>query len=52
MRSWRSSSRISITEFQEHYNHHRPHMGLGGLTPANSEEKSQATKEETEILYS
>jgi putative transposase len=25
----------ALDEFQEHYNNERPHLGLGGLTPAN-----------------
>lgn len=40
----------ALTEFQDHYNHHRPHLGLGGLTPANFKEKSQATQSEEAIL--
>ncbi|MCW5944050.1 MAG: IS3 family transposase [Fimbriimonadaceae bacterium] len=42
----------ALADFQEHYNHHRPHLGLGGLTPANFKQKSQATNTEEPILYS
>lgn len=42
----------ALGDFQEHYNYHRPHLGLGGLTPANFKEKSQATQTEGAILYS
>ena len=41
----------ALDDFQDHYNHHRPHLGLGGLTPASFKKGLQATKE-TGILYS
>jgi putative transposase len=40
----------ALENFQDHYNNHRPHRGLGGLTPAYFKEKSQATKIEEGIL--
>jgi putative transposase len=40
----------ALSEFQDHYNHRRPHLGLGGLTPATFKEKSQATQLKTTIL--
>jgi putative transposase len=38
-----------LDEFQHHYNNHRPHLGLGGLTPAKFKDglKTKLTKEET-----
>ena len=38
-----------LDEFQEHYNNHRPHMSLAGLTPAKFKEslKTKQTMEET-----
>lgn len=41
----------ALDDFQDHYNNHRPHLGLGGLTPAGFKKGLQATME-TEILYS
>jgi putative transposase len=42
----------ALGDFQDHYNNHRPHLGLGGLTPAHFKQKSQATQSEKAILYS
>ena len=37
----------ALDEFQDHYNHKRPHLGLGGLTPAGfKKELLTQTKEE------
>lgn len=44
-----SELQAALTDFQDHYNQHRPHLGLGGLTPARFKEELQATKQ-TEIL--
>lgn len=30
-----SDLQAALDDFQDHYNNHRPHLGLGGLTPAN-----------------
>ncbi|MGI8924216.1 MAG: integrase core domain-containing protein [Fimbriimonadales bacterium] len=46
-----SELQAALEAFSEHYNHFRPHLGLGGLTPAGFKQRLQATKE-TEILYS
>lgn len=36
---------VALDDFQDHYNNHRPHLGLGGLTPASFRKGLQATKE-------
>lgn len=46
-----SELQAALEDFQDHYNNHRPHLGLGGLTPA-SFKKGLTTTRETEILYS
>ncbi|MBS1703657.1 MAG: transposase [Armatimonadetes bacterium] len=30
----RDNLQLAFPEFQDHYNNHRPHLALGGLTPA------------------
>lgn len=47
-----SELQVALNEFQDHYNHQRPHLALGGLTPANFKMKSQAKKTNEETLYS
>ena len=37
----------ALDDFQEHYNNQRPHLGLGGLTPARFKEKSLIRTENT-----
>ena len=39
----------ALTDFQDHYNNHRPHLALGGLTPAAFKEGLKTNNEE-EIL--
>ena len=41
----------ALHDFQDHYNNHRPHLGLGGLTPANFRRR-QAMEPEAETVYS
>lgn len=41
----------ALADFQDHYNYRRPHLGLGGLTPASFKQRSQTTPE-AEILHS
>jgi putative transposase len=38
-----------LEDFEDHYNNHRPHSALGGLTPANFRRKLQATIEEPKL---
>lgn len=38
-----SELQAALNDFQEHYNNLRPHLGLGGLTPAKFKSDSQAT---------
>jgi putative transposase len=40
----------ALTNFQEHYNNHRPHLGLGGLTPATFKKGLTTNKQMEEIL--
>lgn len=44
-----SDLQSALDEFQDHYNNHRPHLGLGGLTPANFK-KGLVTQSEEAIL--
>lgn len=46
-----SEPQTALDDFGEHYNHFRPHLRLGGLTPAAFKQRLQTTTE-TEILYS
>ena len=39
-----SELQAALNDFQEHYNNLRPHLGLGGMTPALFKRESQATK--------
>ncbi len=52
--SYRSGPELqsALDDFQEHYNHERPHLGLGGLTPAQFKKKllTQKTKQKEAIL--
>jgi len=41
----------ALADFQDHYNNHRPHLGLRGLTPASFKQRLQSTPE-AGILYS
>jgi putative transposase len=45
-----SELQSALDDFVEHYNNHRPHLSLGGLTPAVFKERSQATQLEMAIL--
>ena len=36
----------ALDDFQEHYNHQRPHLGLGGLTPARFKSRLQDKTEQ------
>ena len=40
----------ALTDFQDHYNNHRPHLALGGLTPAAFKEGLKTNKPKEEIL--
>ncbi len=40
----------ALSDFQDHYNHRRPHLGLGGMTPAGFKEKTRMATEATPIL--
>lgn len=46
-----SELQTALDDFQDHYNNHRPHLGLGGLTPASFKQRLQSTPE-AETLYS
>jgi putative transposase len=41
-----SDLQSALDEFQDHYNHRRPHLALGGLTPARFKERFQLQSEE------
>jgi putative transposase len=41
---------VSLDEFQDHYNHHRPHRSLGFLTPESFKEGLTTNKPEAETL--
>jgi len=45
-----SELQAALDDFVDHYNNHRPHLGLGGLTPAMFKSRSQATQLEMAIL--
>jgi len=47
-----SELQAALDEFQEHYNHHRPHLGLGGLTPCNFRRGLHAKDPEALTLHS
>ncbi len=40
---------VHLDEFHDHYNNHRPHLGLGGLTPAQFKE-GLTTKQQKEAI--
>jgi putative transposase len=42
-----SELQSSLQDFQEYYNHHRPHLGLKGLTPAKFIEGLKTKAQET-----
>ena len=46
-----SELQAALDDFQDHYNNHRPHLGLGGLTPAAFKNRSQATTTKADVLY-
>lgn len=43
-----SELQSALDDFQEHYNNQRPHLGLGGLTPAQFKQGSLTRKEHNE----
>ena len=47
-----SELQVALNDFQDHYNNHRPHLGLGALTPVNFRKGLLATNPEAEALHS
>ena len=47
-----SELQVALNDFQDHYNNHRPHLGLGGWTPVNFRKGLLAIHPEAETLHS
>ena len=45
-----SELQSALDDFQEHYNNQRPHLGLGGMTPAQFKKRSPTRHNEEAIL--
>lgn len=46
-----SELQAALNDFQEHYNNHRPHLGLQGLTPASFKKGLQLTTTKESVVH-